>query len=348
MLRYAVGLLRSYLNWEPLQGGDLNNPGAQSQSERPYALITGATDGIGLELAKLLASRYRFNLVLHGRSPSKLEKSKQAVLQAYRDEHGVAQQKKTDDEVKVLTLLADASKAREIDYEADFVDPLRRANGGKGVDLTLVVHNVGGASIAALNQDGANQPGRLFQLFGDRADAELFGLIDMNLLFPMALTRHLLPLLQAPSSASAGAKKALVVTISSAVSEMPMPGIATYSAAKAGLNGFISALGIEQQIEPQVQQASTPKRKVETQNFVVGAVRTRRLRNTPHDFFTPNAEDFVVSMSRVLGDGHSVGSAYFGHALQRAAGAFTPQFVQDSVRRSIGMQGISGHFDQAD
>ncbi|MGD1873149.1 MAG: SDR family NAD(P)-dependent oxidoreductase [Mastigocoleus sp.] len=43
-------------------------------------LITGSTDGIGLETAKLLASQ-GYNVLLHGRNPEKLEKVQKTLLE---------------------------------------------------------------------------------------------------------------------------------------------------------------------------------------------------------------------------------------------------------------------------
>lgn len=43
-------------------------------------LITGSTDGIGLETAKTLISKDH-QIVLHGRNPAKLEKTKKTLSQ---------------------------------------------------------------------------------------------------------------------------------------------------------------------------------------------------------------------------------------------------------------------------
>ncbi len=44
-------------------------------------LITGSTDGIGLETAKMLASQ-RHSVLLHGRNPTKLENVKKMLSES--------------------------------------------------------------------------------------------------------------------------------------------------------------------------------------------------------------------------------------------------------------------------
>ena len=41
-------------------------------SKKPYALITGASDGIGLAFCKVLAHNHNFNLIMVSRSRDKL------------------------------------------------------------------------------------------------------------------------------------------------------------------------------------------------------------------------------------------------------------------------------------
>lgn len=64
-------------------------------------LLTGATDGIGFETAKILASKGHV-LLLHGRNKSKLDKTKEIILQCYAD-------------VTIETFQADLSKLLEVD-----------------------------------------------------------------------------------------------------------------------------------------------------------------------------------------------------------------------------------------
>ena len=87
----------------------------------PYALVTGATDGIGKEVAKELYRR-GFNLVLHGRNPEKLVKVKAEIKNLGSRE--------------VRVWVEDASRA-----QVDFEKAVRQWD---DIEITLVVHNVGG------------------------------------------------------------------------------------------------------------------------------------------------------------------------------------------------------------
>lgn len=97
------------------------------QDTQSYALITGATDGIGKSLAKNLYQK-GFNLVIHGRDEKKL--------------------KATVDEIKVLredgiieSFLADATSP-SIDFSSI-------ANRFKNLKITLFINNVGGTYLEA-------------------------------------------------------------------------------------------------------------------------------------------------------------------------------------------------------
>lgn len=86
-----------------------------------YALVTGATDGIGKALAEELYDK-GFNLILHGRNEEKMRKVADAIrARGARD---------------VRYFIADASRSHP-----DFAQVLEPY---KDLKITLVVHNVGG------------------------------------------------------------------------------------------------------------------------------------------------------------------------------------------------------------
>ena len=94
---------------------------------KPYALITGATDGIGKSTARELYAK-GFNLILHGRNE---EKMKQVVeeLEAVNPRSGL----------EVEYFIADASQP-----DVNFKEIARRF---EGLNITLLVNNVGGTPI---------------------------------------------------------------------------------------------------------------------------------------------------------------------------------------------------------
>ena len=94
----------------------------------PYAIVTGATDGIGKATAAELL-RNGFNLILHGRNEAKMEKVV-AHLRAQVPE-------KPDADIRYF--LADASQSG-LDY-AKLIEPF------KDLQITLVFHNVGGSDV---------------------------------------------------------------------------------------------------------------------------------------------------------------------------------------------------------
>ena len=104
-----------------------------------YAVVTGATDGIGKATAAELL-RNGFNVILHGRNEVKMQK----VVEELR--RRVPEKKDAD----VRYFIADAS-ASGLDY-AKIVQPL------KDLHITLVYHNVGGSDTSGLRYVRPVQP----------------------------------------------------------------------------------------------------------------------------------------------------------------------------------------------
>lgn len=132
-----------------------------------WALVTGASDGIGRGFAHELAQN-GFNVVLHGRNPTKLENVK-AQLQI--------QFPKLDFRI----LIADASSIsnQQIDELVASVNDL---------PLTVLINNVGGAITVAPLEDTTSED----------VDASM----NLNARFPTQLTKALLPKLTQTNSPS--------------------------------------------------------------------------------------------------------------------------------------------------
>ncbi|KAL8646159.1 MAG: hypothetical protein Q9210_006292 [Variospora velana] len=131
----------------------------------PWALITGASDGIGRAIARELAS-HNFNIVLHGHIPSELETVRSSLKEAFPKR-----------EIRIA--VADAASPGwrpAVDSVTEVVH---------GIHLTVLVNNVGGMG-------GLVEP--LLKSFEDTTHDEIEKLINLNLRFPTQLTRALLPM----------------------------------------------------------------------------------------------------------------------------------------------------------
>lgn len=128
--------------------------------KEPWALVTGATDGIGKAYAQELAKR-KFNIVLLSRTQDKLDDVKQEIENEFK--------------VKVQTISVDAGKATESTYQ----DILSKVS---PLELSVLVNNVGVSHLPN---------------FLESVDfEEIENIINVNCLFSLRITQTLLPLLK--------------------------------------------------------------------------------------------------------------------------------------------------------
>ncbi len=120
-------------------------------------LITGATDGIGLETAKMLAQEGH-NLLLHGRNKNKLEETKNHLLGINRN-------------LKIELYLADFSNLKEVHAMADALLQ-------KKIKLDVLINNAGVFTVPS------NQ-----KITQDNLDIRF----EVNTIAPYILTKKLLP-----------------------------------------------------------------------------------------------------------------------------------------------------------
>jgi 17beta-estradiol 17-dehydrogenase / very-long-chain 3-oxoacyl-CoA reductase len=120
---------------------------------QPWALVTGASDGIGLGFAQELA-KYGFCLILHGRNASKLSRVQSDLLKLHPS-------------ISVETWVTDATSSVAIE-ETDLPHIVA------GRNLTVLVNNVG--------KGGAAENAK-----------EIDDIINVNLRFAVHLTSYLLP-----------------------------------------------------------------------------------------------------------------------------------------------------------
>ena len=172
-----------------------------------WALITGATDGIGLGFAQELCQR-GFNVILHGRNPKKL----QDVQAQLAREYPLA---------KTKTVVFDAS------HPADGLEQRVREWIGDA-ELSVLINNVGG-------QGGLTR--RTYQTLEESTGEDVDTILNLNARFATQITRVLLPALVCHSPS-------LIMNISS-IAALGLPYLDVYAGAKGYIDSFTRALGAE-------------------------------------------------------------------------------------------------------
>ena len=158
------------------------------------ALITGASSGIGLEIARALGQD-GYGLTVSARRPEKLEAAAEGLREKGMDAHAVAANMGDEGDI---TALAAAHRERF----------------GR---LDVLVNNAG---------VGAGGP------IAEHPTSKLDLQLGVNLRGVYLLTRECIPMLK---EAGAEHGKALIVNMSSITGKVGEPGLAAYSATKAGV-----------------------------------------------------------------------------------------------------------------
>jgi 17beta-estradiol 17-dehydrogenase / very-long-chain 3-oxoacyl-CoA reductase len=158
-------------------------------------LVTGASGGLGKNLARELASR-GFNVVLHGRSPAKLRRTELELARAYPSR-------------AFRILVADASQSFEAAGGMMCEGLLAQT---EDINLTVLINNAGGIAEQTMDILEGLSAGRL------TADA------SVNALFPTILLRELIPLLRRSAPG-------LIINIGS-LADLGLARTGSYSASK--------------------------------------------------------------------------------------------------------------------
>lgn len=179
-----------------------------------WALVTGASDGLGQAFANELCGR-GFHVVLHGRNPTKLEKVQKELKQRHP-------------ESLTRIVVFDANLSPSTSLERDIHDRV------KDLRLSVLINNVGGTA-------GVQSASETFSTIDKHSIEAVNGLLNINARFTTQITRLLLPLLlQRP--------RCLIMNISSAA-EWGMPYLSVYSGTKAYITTWSKALTAEMKAE---------------------------------------------------------------------------------------------------
>lgn len=164
-----------------------------------WVVITGATDGVGLEYAREFARR-KHSLILLGRNEAKLQKVKDELK-------GVIQER------NIVTICVDFEKATIDDYKeiADKIDSSKR-------EIGILINNAGVMY---------RSPNKLL----DQSKKDDWAQITVNCTATVLVTRACL-------SGMVKRKKGLIINISSTAAYRPLPLMGVYSASKVSMCDF--------------------------------------------------------------------------------------------------------------
>ncbi len=188
---------------------NFNRYGANSGK---WAVITGASDGIGKEYAFQLAKR-GFNIVMVSRTQSKLEAVSQEIESKY----------KTNTKVVAFDASTDAPENYELLKKSLYDLP-----------VTVLINNVG-------------QSHSIPVPFMETSDEEMAQIITLNNIVTLKVTKIVAPIIE-ETIAFKKNLHGLILTMGSFAGLVPTPYLSTYSGSKAFLQNWSAALAGE--LEP--------------------------------------------------------------------------------------------------
>ncbi|KAI2800731.1 hypothetical protein BLOT_012303 [Blomia tropicalis] len=171
-----------------------------------WAIITGCTDGVGLEYARQLADR-QMNLILIGRNTEKLNRVRTELSSKHN-------------RIEIVTIEADLN----VDDPQMYVRIQRELN-VDGRDIGILVNNAG------VMYDSPNR-------FLDQPESKIWQHVRVNMLAVIMMTRIVLP-------SMVKRRKGLIVMMGSQAAYQPLPLMGLYSASKVFVEWFSSTLQYE-------------------------------------------------------------------------------------------------------
>lgn len=252
-------------------------PTDASLNFQAWALVTGATDGIGYGFVCELASR-NINVILHGRNAEKLDR----VIKELKTKHP---------RLHFEPFVCDATdRASWHGKFAELIPSLRKRN----INLTILINNVGGNPNTS----------KTFAPLHDWAATDVNAMIDMNVTFPTQMTRALLPILVAN-------KPSLILNMSSMSAHIPLPWLTAYCASKSFNSQFSRALRAEVAAEGHGDEESG----VEVMSITAAKVQSAGMLG-PASLTVPSSRDFARSVFSKVGCGDDEVVGWWAHSTQ--------------------------------
>ncbi|KAL4486877.1 hypothetical protein ABPG72_009641 [Tetrahymena utriculariae] len=214
-----------------------------------YALITGSSDGIGKEFAKLLAQE-NMNIILHGRNIQKLNNVKEQIIK----------DPKTSKDIKVEIFEQNLNEVG-LNIEQQAQNILNQYK------IQLLINNAGITSVESLKNCNVD---------------EMQQLINTNITSPIVFSKYVIQNHFTNEKEEYG-----IINISSLTADFPIGFISIYSASKSFLNAFSQSLQQETSANIQITSIkpyyiSTKMTRfqklsfdtISTQEFVNGAINS--------------------------------------------------------------------------
>lgn len=269
-----------------------------------WALITGSSDGIGFGLAQELCHR-GFNVILHGRNHTRLLHAQSLLADQFPT-------------TKTRILVLDANTPAS---DPCFDRAIREAV--DSITLTVLVNSFGG-------QQGILPAERFLLGFGEYTPAQIEGIVQINTLFMLHVTRCLFPVLRANAPS-------LLLNVSG-LGARGMPYLSVYSGSKGYLEAFTRALRAEMRGEG---------KQVEVLAIQAGYVQTRS-NPMATGYFVPSSRRFAAAVLNRVGCGRDVVFGYWPHWLQALGFVVLPEawmakiVFGETSRRKKEMDGAAG------
>ncbi|KAF1983274.1 NAD(P)-binding protein [Aulographum hederae CBS 113979] len=290
-LLYNLALLLRFVR---LHSRPSSLPRYLSQSPATWALVTGASDGIGAGFAhELLVSG--FNVILHGRNPTKLATLRDQLAAQYPSR-------------EIDTVVGDGTKVAEaIENVENFIKE-------KGYVITILINNLGG--VVGLGPTH-------FPIVGEMDGDHLDRILDLNARFMMQMCRAVMPLMGKSSKgdASTNPLPSLIINIGSVLGVAALPFLTAYAGCKALTLTWSRALAAEQ------KQLG---RDVEVLGIIVGNVQSA-MNTSDVTFWTPSSRQMARAALNKIGCGQKVVVGYWPHAVQMLPVMTMPEWLKDRI-----------------